>query len=134
MKYFSGPEDFWYKSGEMHWQYFNWKTFLLIDWSLILLINGCIWINLKMSAVLFLKNFEFFFYYIKPLKSIIKLNHITINFYLIFSLCIFWLIIKKQTHFGILSNQQDKKVGTNNQKYIEITVNSKKKVWYKKSK
>ena len=47
---------------------------------------------------------------------------------------IFWLIIKKQTHFGILSNQRDKKVGTNNQKYIEITVNSKEKVWYKKSK
>ena len=39
--------------------------------------------KLEKIAVLFLKNFVIFFYYVKALMSIIKLNRITINFCLI---------------------------------------------------
>ena len=79
-----------HKTGEMHWLYFKWKPFLLIDWSLILLINGYIKINLKIikCSVISLKTFKFFFHYIYTL--ILNIKHVSsINLYhvlLIFNL------------------------------------------------
>ena len=50
-----------YKSGEMHWPYFNWKTFLLIDLNFNTFNKWMHMNKFEISAVFFLKYSEFFF-------------------------------------------------------------------------